>query len=192
MTTWNPIDAPTDRCLIGGVLSPGVCEVQGASAPRKWEEKAGYAMTGAILVYRGIALARFTLVFRLYTTEHWEEWARVRPMLLKAPVGQISELEGAGIGLIPTRALDVDHPLLNEVNISHMVVEEVGAPEQTEDGVWTIQVKCIEWRRIGRGIGKPDGSQANETDPDAARLRVLGALNDENQMLKAALDKGNP
>jgi hypothetical protein len=177
MTTWNPIDAPIDRCLLGGYLTPGLCEVAGASSPRKWDEQAGYAMTGAILIYRGTALSRFALRFKLLTAEHWEEWAAIRPILLRPPIGQRA------------KALDVDHPQLNEVGITHLVVEDVTAPEQTEDGVWTIECKCIEWRRYGTALSKPDGADATPADPNEQRI---GELSDEAQALKAARDKGNP
>lgn len=177
MTTWNPIDAPQDRALIADRLTPGLCEITGASSPRKWDEQAGYAMTGAILIYRGIALAHFSMRFRLFTREHWEEWAAIRPFLLRPPVGKRA------------RALDVQHPVLDEVGISQMVIEDVTAPEQTEDGVWQIELKCIEWRRYTISTAKPDGSEATPVDP----LQVeLGEVVDEYNRNKLALDKGNP
>jgi hypothetical protein len=203
VTTWNPIDYPTDRCLIGGYPTPGLCEVQGASSPRKWDEQAGYAMSGAILIFRGRALSRFTLTFRLFTVEHWQQWADIRPILTSPPstkkptgpegsavlLGAGGPIEGGGVGFTVSKALDIDHPVLSEVGITHIVIEDTTAPEQTEDGVWTISVKCIEWRRISRGVSKPDGAQKEPTDP----LQVeLEGLNSEAQRKKAALDGGNP
>lgn len=177
MTTWNPIELPADRCLLGGYPTPGLLEVSGASSPRKWDEQAGYAMTGAILIYRGIGLSHFTLRFKLLTVEHWEQWAQIRPILLRPAIGHRAS------------ALDVDHPVLNEVGITHIVIEDVSAPEQVEDGVWQIEAKCIEWRRYGMALGKPDGAEATPADPREARIKEL---NDENQALRLARDKGNP
>lgn len=177
MTTWNPIDAPQDRALIADRLTPGLCEITGASSPRKWDEQAGYAMTGAILVYRGIGLAHFSMRFKLFTREHWEEWAAIRPFLLRPPVGQRA------------RALDVQHPVLDEVGISQMVVEDVTAPEQSEDGVWTIELKCIEWRRYKISTAKPDGSEATPEDPLQTEF---GEAMDEFNRNNLALDPGNP
>ena len=71
----------------------------------------------------------------------------------------------------------------------HLVVEDVTATEQTEDGVWTIECKCIEWRRYGQALSKPDGADATPVDPNEQRI---GELSDEAQALKAARDKGNP
>lgn len=191
MTTWNPIEYPTDRCVIGGYPTPGLCEVQGAGSPRKWDEQAGYAMSGAILIYRGHANSHFNLTFRLFTSEHWQQWAEIRPILLTAPKGSTAPVDGGGVGVAITKskALDIDHPVLAEVGITHIVVEDVSAPEQSEDGVWTIVVKCIEWRRFSIGIGKPDGAQQEPTDP--LQLELDG-INSDNQMKQAALDKGNP
>lgn len=177
MSAWNPIQEPTDRCLLGGYPTPGLCEVSGASSPRKWDEQAGYAMTGAILIYRGIGLSHFTMRFKLYTTEHWLQWSEIRPILLRPPLGTRA------------RALDVDHPVLNEVGITHLVIEDVSAPEQVEDGVWSIEAKCIEYRRYKQALSKPDAAAATPVDP----LEVeIGRVNDENQVMKTALDPGNP
>jgi len=175
--TWNPIEDPTDECLLAGYATPGLCEVVGASSPRKWDEQAGYAMTGAILLYRGIGLAHFTLRFRLFTLTHWDQWEIIKPVLLRPPVGRRA------------KALDVNHPVLNEVGISQLVVEDVTAPEQVEDGVWQIEVKCIEWRRYSLGASKPDGAEATPADP---REVEIGDLDGEAQRKRLALDEGNP
>jgi len=177
MSAWNPIEEPIDRCLLGGYPTPGLCEVAGASSPRKWDEQAGYAMTGAILIYRGIALSHFTMRFKLYTTEHWLQWSDIRPILLRPPIGTRA------------KALDVDHPVLNEVGITHLVVEDVSAPEQVEDGVWSIEAKCIEYRRYKQALAKPDGADATQVDPREVEIK---RLNDENQVMNTALDEGNP
>ena len=175
--TWDPLNSPVDQCTIAGYLTPGLCEVTGASSLRKWEEQAGYAMAGAIVFYRGVALSHFTMTFRLFTEQHWQQWADIRPILMRKPkVGAT------------TLALDVDHPVLNEVGISQMVIEEIAAPEQTEDGVWTIELKCIEWRRYTLAAAKADGAEATPVDP----LQVeIGELSSEIQLTKAAVDKGN-
>jgi hypothetical protein len=175
--SWNPIQDPVDRCYLGGYATPGLLEVAGAGSPRKWDEQAGYAMSGAILIYRGIGLSHFTLTFRLYNLTHWQQWNEIRPILLRPPMGKVS------------RALDVDHPVLNEVGITHLVIEDVTAPSQVEDGVWEIVVSCIEWRRHKQAIAKPDGSAATPVDPNEVEI---GRLNDEVQMTNAALDEGNP
>jgi hypothetical protein len=175
--TWNPIEQPVDECWLGGYATPGICEVVGASSPRKWDEQAGYAMSGAILIYRGTGLAHFSLNLKLYTLEHWNTWDLIKPILMRPPVGKRAN------------ALDVVHPVLNEVGISQLVIEDVGAPEQVEDGVWSISIKCIEWRRYGLGVSKPDGSEATPADP---RDVEIGELTDERNMSQLAADGGNP
>lgn len=175
--TWNPIQNPTDVCLLGGVKTPGICEITGASSPRKWDKKAGYAMTGAILVYHGIDLSAFTISLKLYTLEHWTGWEVIKPLLMRPPIGRVA------------KALDVVHPVLNEVGISQLVVEDVSAPEQVEDGVWLIAIKCIEWRRYKIDVGTPDGSEATPADPRQVEIQALW---DEGQLKKMAADGGNP
>jgi len=175
---WNPIDLPVDRCFLGGYGTPGLLEVSGAGLLNKWDELAGVAMTGAILRYMGRRPSRFTLRFKLLTGEHWQQWAEIRPVLTRPPINKNNT------------ALDVDHPVLNEVGITHLVVEELSAPEQVEDGVWQIEVKCIEWRRFGMVPATPiDAAAATPFDPREAQIQQLL---DEHQQLVLARDRGNP
>jgi len=172
---WNPITQPTDRLTLGGRPSPGLVEVLGASSGYKWDELASYAMSGALLVFRGRKLSHFKLNFTLWTVQHWAEWESFRGLLIRPPLGQL------------IRGLDVVHPVLNEVGIQHLVIEDVAAPEQVQDGVWSIVVSCIEWRTPRPGKAKVDGSEATPEDPWDL---VLGRLTEQFNAL--ATDPGNP
>lgn len=150
---WNPIEHPIDYVMIGGVRTPGLAEVTGAGSPRQWDERAGYGLSGALVVFHGLKLSHFTITLRLYTLEHWTEWHKFKRFVAKPPLGTRQ------------RALDVQHPLLDECGIASMVVEDVGQFVQTEDGVWDVAISCIEYRRPKAGLSKPDGSAATPEDP---------------------------
>jgi len=173
--TWNPLTQPADKLKLKGVLSPGLCEIVGASSGRKWDELAGYAMSGALLVYRGIKLSHFTVKLKLLTDQDWVDWAAFRPLVMRPPIGPVA------------RTLDIYHPQLDEVGIHHCVIEEVHQPVQDEDGVWIIEIACIESRVHKKSVGKPDAAEATPNDP---RDDYIGELKAQRDVL--ATDPGNP
>ena len=173
--SWNPITQPQDKVILADRVSPGLCEITGAANLRKWDELESYGASGALLVYRGLKLAHFSIVLSLYTEADWTEWAAFRPLVMRPPIGK------------RPRALTVVHPVLNEVDITALVVESVEAPAQSEDGVWTIEIKCIEWRKLAQSISKPDGAEATAVDPwDLEEQRLVDQVN------RLANDPGNP
>jgi hypothetical protein len=160
MNLWDPITEPIDRCLIGGVLSPGLCDIAGADSPRNWDERQGPGLSGSIVVFRGVMLSHFGIKFRLCTPEHWIEWDDFAPVVMKPPYGK------------RPKALDIVHPLLEPLGIRAIVIENVGAPEQTSDGEWTIELKVIEYRRPHYALSTPDGAQQTPVDPYEAEAKA--------------------
>ncbi len=146
----SPLDTPVDYVLLAGQKSPGIAEILGASSPRKWDERGGYALSGATLVYKGNGLAKFTLQLRLYSVEDWAAWDAWRPLVQRPPVGARA------------RALEIVHPFLEALEIRSVVVEDVLQPIQTGDGEWTIEVKFIEWRRPLVALSRPDGARVTD------------------------------
>lgn len=150
---WNPYDKPVDYVLVAGKRTPGLAEVLGADTPRRWDEREAYGLAGALVVYHGVKLSHFRIVLRLLTPQDWLDWHKFRPLVAKAPIGQRQ------------RALDVQHPLLDEVGIRSAVVENMHSPEQTGDGEWTITLDMIEYRTPKVALAKPDGAAATPVDP---------------------------
>jgi hypothetical protein len=150
---FNPLDAAVDKATIGGRLTPGICEIVGADSPRAWDELQGYGLSGATVRFHGIKLSHFSLKFRLYTSQDWADWHVFKPLIDKPPVGRYA------------RSLDCAHPILADLGIRSIVIENVLAPEQTDDGEWTIELKVIEFRRPKGALGTPEGSTATPVDP---------------------------
>lgn len=169
--TWNPISSPIDYVILAGKRSPGIAEITGGSSPRKWDERKGYAFSGARVVYRGMGLAKPTLKIKLSTVEHWAEWDEWKELVKKPPA------------MSRPRALDISHPLLDAIDVRSVVVEDVSQPEQTGDGEWTIAIKLIEYRKPTFALAAPDGSQTQPTDPYERRIAAnsarIAALNQE-------------
>lgn len=169
---WNPLTEPRDRCLIGGHITPGICDIEGADSPRNWDEIRGPGLSGALLRFRGVMPSHFAIKFRLYTPLDWADWNAFQTLVAKPPYGK------------RPRGLDIVHPLLEPLGIRAIVVENVLAPEQTNDGEWTVQLKVIEYRkRKSVPQAKVEGSQQTPTDPyeqiEAEQSKTIDALSSE-------------
>lgn len=171
---WNPITEPWDFVDFAGQTTPGIAEVVGASTPRRWDERESYGLSGALVVYHGLKLARFSVLIRLYTQQHWDDWYGFKPLVDKVPIGR---RQGP---------LDITHPLLQQLGIRSVVVEEVVQPTQVEDGVWEIEVKLIEYRRPVLSLAKADGAKATPADPEDAEIA------ENKAQLDALALEGNP
>jgi hypothetical protein len=153
-----------DFILLGGVKSPGLCDVSGAASTRKWEQRPGFGMSGATSVYLGTTLAEFSIKFRLYGEPHgpsgpdpdWQQWNVFEAtVLMRPPAGK------------QPKALVIWHPVLERLKIASVGVTEVGQPYQDDKGEWTIEVKFIEFRRPKITLAKPEAAKASP-QPDFA------------------------
>jgi len=162
MAVLDPITLPCDYVVLDKTRkTPGLCEIVGASSPRNWEERPGYATAGAWLIFRGNKLAAFELKIRLYTPEDFAEWADLLPLLLRPPQGKRPS------------ALEIWHPFLEQLQIKSVVVEDVSAPVQTDDGEWTVSVKLKEYRKPKFALAKPESSSAPPEDPVEKYIEAL-------------------
>ncbi len=172
-SAWDPIAQPIDYVLVAGQRTPGLCDVQNAGSPRQWDERRGYGLSGASLVFRGIGLASFTLRIRLYSEQDWTDWHAFAPVVQRPPTGERAT------------ALDVVHPILEEVGIRSAVVEDLLAPAQGEDGEWTIEIRMKEFRgRPEVTVAPVEGSavrvESNHVIQQEARVAALeGQLRSE-------------
>lgn len=151
--SWNPIDTPVDKVIFAGRPSPGLADVVGADSPRDWDERRGYGLSGATLFFRGVKLSHFSVKLRLYTVQDWVDWYAFKPIVDKPPLGK------------RPRAIDISHPFLEDLGIRAVEVENVGAPEQTDHGEFTVELKLIEYRRPKFTMSKPEGAEATPVDP---------------------------
>ncbi len=174
--TFNPITQPTDKILLADRESPGIAVVTNASSPRKWDERRGYALSGARVVFRGLGLAKPIVTLRLLTDEDFEDWHAWRDLVQRPPIGRRQT------------ALDIWHPILEDLGITQVVVEDVGQPNQVADGEWNIMIKFIEFRRPRRVPASPiDASEATQSGNQQAIQNLTGILQDE----RAIGDIGN-
>ena len=129
---------------VNGVPLPGRVRVQGAGAVYQWEVRPGYGRSGAVVVGMGPGISKFTLFVDMWLSEHFVQW-EVAKVVLAPPKP-----------LLPTMAIYVSNPILADVGITEIVVEERGQVD-TSGAVWTVPIKCMQYRKPMPALVKPRG-----------------------------------
>lgn len=149
------------RLLVLGVPSSGVVTIEGASiAPRKWDERGGYGLTGSTLVFTGRGLGKFDAIHTFYEKRDWEEWDKYLKIVSAPPTGQ------------RPKALDVSHPWLAMNQVFKAVVLDNSIPKQRETGEWDIIYNWQQFRAVKFQLAKPEGAAATPLDPDSAQIQA--------------------
>jgi len=153
--SFDPITAPIDYIRLAGQKSPGVAEIVNAADLREWAVRLVPFSEGAIMFYKRRALAEFSVRIRLATLQDHADFAAWRAVVDAKPK-------------IRTRAtaLDIWHPILEDIDIKAAVVKKVSQPTQVDDGIWEYTIDFLEWRGAPvQTLKKVDGSQATPVDP---------------------------
>lgn len=189
--TFDPMRQPDDEIFISDRLVPGITVFKGISAPRDWEERKGFGMIGARLRYKGNKLTHFSIIVSLYTQDDWDEWNEFFPIIKRAPHPDASQM--AAITSIPSlhRAmremappLSIRHPLLDEYEINQVVVEDVTAMTEDDKGVWTSEIKLIEYREPQRVLST-SGGRDREAGTSAQDREIAALTTQLNQLAGA-------
>ncbi|HSC86378.1 MAG TPA: hypothetical protein VLC09_03880 [Polyangiaceae bacterium] len=151
--TWDPFKDPIDYFKLSGRKSPGLATVAGIAPPQKWDERNGYGLSGATIVFTGLGLAKFSCEIELTTSEEWADWVAFRALLAPPKIGR------------RPRALDIWHPYLEDEGIKSVQVESRTMPKPTDTGSKLITIDFIQYRRPKLALVKPDGSQSTPNDP---------------------------
>ena len=155
----NPLRNPEafDVWFLAGQVSPGLSDIAGANSPRNWDERKGYGLSGATIVYTGDGLAQFSIKVFLWEDEHFEQWEAFKVLLKKAPAGT------------RPKALDIYHPILDDLEIRSVVVEDRSqlTEVQGEPGMFYVEIKFKQYRAPQPAVGKPQGSQSKPNEPTA-------------------------
>ena len=178
--TFNPITQPVDYILLANRRSPGLAVVSNASSPRRWDVRRGYALSGARVVYRGNDLARPVVTLRLLSEDDFSDWHDWRSLLDRPSPGPsirsaITTIEIRRALLRGARPMDIWHPILEDLGISAVVVEDVAQPVQVADGEWNVEIKFIEYRRPIRTLQTAEAPQERPTDPVDQEIERLTA-----------------
>lgn len=160
-----------DFVNIGGFRSPGLCRVEGAGLPSRWEPRNGYGWSGQWAIYLGSLISEFSIVFTLYgeqipPSEDWQAWQVFFDAVLKRPPPKQR-----------AKSFDIWHPHLEPLGIKKVGIKNVTQPVPVQNGGWAITVELIQHERPRFDMAKPEGSQSKPTDPyDQEIERLTGQL----------------
>lgn len=130
-----------DYILINAKKSPGQAIIKPPNSPRGWDERQGYALSGASLVPSGNPLGTFSIVFRF-----WDP--AVMPAWYEYAATYFDESVRFNPGTITPRALGIYHPILAAppIRITQVVVTDAIGLDKTEDGLWFAEVYFKRYR----------------------------------------------
>lgn len=177
---FNPVRNPVDVLVLDGKPSPGLCTIKNAADIREWLERGGYGQTGGFSIFRKRRLAHPVAEFRLSTAEQWDEWHVWSQLIRRLPRSRGGVTPAGGY-------LRATHPILEDLGIVALGVEEIGQPDQVEDGVWAIVVKFIQFHAPQVTLAKPEATKPRPVDPVEQEIE---ALNGENQAFRDRLARG--
>lgn len=165
---WDPNRNPIDYHLLDGVRSPGLFTFQNLKSSLKWDVLQGPGLSGGFPIYRGLKLAEFSAVMRLYDASDWAQFALYRKLLKRPAVGT------------RPKALRILHPILDLIDppIRSVVVTDWEPPAEPDDtGVFTFRVDFLEFRKPTPSYAKPDAAKPQAAkDPVDAKIEELTAV----------------
>jgi hypothetical protein len=160
----NPYDSTLGKVVVNGLVSPGRARIQGAGIVYTWEIRQGYGRSGATVVGMGRGLSKFTLFIDMWEPTHFLIWEVFKAML-EPPKP-----------MMPALAVDMQNPILADLGIASVVVEERGQIEKGDNGVWTVASKILEYRKPLPALIKPRGSIPAPGGAVAAKTEADKAL----------------
>jgi len=154
-----------DTILFAGKKSPGFCEIEGLEEVRKFDERAGYGVAGATVMFMGRGICHFTVRLYLWNELEWQRWLSFKPVVDKLPIGKNA------------KGIEVKHTMINSVGIAAVYVEELFAPTQTEPGLWVVELRLVEARMPFFQMSELDGAEATQNDEFSARTKAQRLYN---------------
>jgi hypothetical protein len=131
----NPIDNPQawDFVTISGVNSPGLAEVSEWPRHHEWDVKKGKGTLGGTVTFVGRPPATGKIKFMLWTAAHFQQWESFRALMKYDPTKKAPQ------------AVDIFYPSLADINITSVVVEDIGNIVHEGGQLYSITVAFLEY-----------------------------------------------
>jgi len=147
-------------------------DIKGAKRAYKWEVQDGLGVQGAVEIYRGWTPQPFTIEFFLWDSALYAAWIQFQPLFAYNARKTVP---------IP---IQLNHPMLQNLGISQVIVEDIGAIEMVDPSarMFSVTVSLREFfppRAVAPATpdaasnGKP---QDPNDDPVAVQLQAQLAL----------------
>lgn len=176
----NPVDHPEqyDSFLLADQRSPGICKLSGPMLDHGWQKQKAKGSGGGETIHNGDDLVEFNVELYLWRddkVDHFAAWDAWRP-LLRRPVAK-----GA------SKALDIYHPQLAELDVTSVVCTKEGTKEPDRKGGAVVKLSFLQYAPSkSNAAGKPAGSASagQGGTPGAPGAPNVPKAKDPNQDLK--------
>lgn len=148
----SPISNPQewDFVRIGGIPSPGKCDVSEFKRAFEWDVKKGKGVLGGTVTFVGKPPAKGSVKFFLWTDSHFSQWATFRNLLKYDPTKKQAQ------------AVDIYHPSFADIGIHSVVVESIGNIVHEGAQLYSCTVEFIEYNPPPKksAVSTPSGAKS--------------------------------
>jgi len=126
---------------LGGSTLPGQWLLHDCKKMFGWQIQMGYGLSGAFLLPKGDPLVVAKFHGKFWAHSDYLIYKQLRKTLLVKPVAFIG-------GGVTTAALGINHPELNDLGVHAVVIGEIDATIQRENGagLWEARIDLIQYR----------------------------------------------
>lgn len=167
-------DNPWDIVRLAGNPLPGIWKATATPSIQLDVQKPN-GFDGAALVSRGYVNGGITLTGRIWTPEQWAQWLRVLPAIWRRPNAfAVNDKKVKGEIQGKQNALEVQHPGLNSMGITSIVIKSIAPPEETADkGVRQIKLTAMEYVTQPQRQQKADKKTAGVTRDRTVQAKAI-------------------
>lgn len=197
-TFTSPADAPEYyyRAKIGGVYTPGVIPpkgITGWSLKTDYDVKKGKGADDATMTNTGTDPPKGKIKYQIWrngTGDSGEDDASV-PNDHDDDDNFVTMLLAASAA---NKALDIVHPIVNQLKVSSVVVTEIGQKTDEGLGLWSREIEFQKWVPEPKAAGGTPAAAQNkdDADPDADKPSadpIAGPDGPNKQLYKEFSDK---
>lgn len=142
----DPTSSELNYVLVNGIPSPGRAQLTGVKVPYSWDIQQSYGREGAVTIFRGRGIAKFTLTLTMWLKEHFIAWPFFAALLEPPKPPK------------PPLVVQMGHPVLSAADIKAVSVESIGQPERQPNGFWVATIQLLEYRPPLPALMKPRGA----------------------------------
>jgi hypothetical protein len=161
-----------DSIQLGGVTSPGICEVGEFKRGFEWDIKKGKGTLGATITFVGRPPAKGSIKFILWEAAHFVAWDSFIPQFKYDPTKQ------------SVQAVEIYHPSLAFIDLTQVVTENIGNVIHEGGNRFSITIELLEYfpppaqsATSTPTMANPNTDpQANPPDPYAAEQAQIASL----------------
>jgi len=131
--------------------------IKGAKRSYKWEIQDGLGIQGAVEIYRGWTPQPFSIEFFLWDSELYRAWADFQPVFQYDATKQRTQ-----------QPISIAHPMLANLAIRQVIVEDVGAIEMVDAAarMFSVTVSLREFFPPRQIIAAAPADAASTGDPN--------------------------